>query len=322
MKMNIVSIAKMSDKHQNKLMESFPQHQFSFFGGIEETPMTSLEKAEILVTYGEDLTPDVVEKMPSLQWVQVLSAGLELMPFDILIARQIVVTNAKGIHRIPMAEYTIGAILQLARKGYDFYDLQKENHWDRSIRVDEVYGKTLGILGVGAIGTEIAKRAKAFGMKVLGLRRSEVSQDSTMEYVDELISLENKEKLFRESDYIVVLLPVTAETTHFVGAEELSMMKSSAYLINIARGQIVDEEALLIALQDKKIAGAVLDVFKEEPLPSTHPFWKTENLIITPHSSGRSPYYMQRALEIFHENLNKYPRVEDMKNVIKMEQGY
>lgn len=320
--MNIVSIAKMSDKHQNKLKESFPQYQFSFFGGMKETPIDSLEKAEVLVTYGEDLTPDVVEKMPSLQWIQVLSAGLELMPFDTLIERQIVVTNARGIHRIPMAEYTMGMILQLARKGYEFYDLQKKNHWDRSLRVDEVYSKTLGILGVGAIGTEIAKRAKAFGMNILGLRRSEGSLDATMDFVDELIPLKNKEKLFRESDYIVVLLPVTVETTHFVGAEELSMMKTSAYLINIARGQVIDEDALLAALEDKKIAGAVLDVFKEEPLPSTHPFWKAENLIITPHSSGRSPYYMQRALEIFHENLNKYPKVEEMTNVIKLEQGY
>lgn len=320
--MNIVSTAKMSDKHQSKLMDSFPQHQFSFFNGMADTPVESLEKAQVLVTYGEDLTSEVVKKMSSLQWIQVLSAGLELMPFDALIERQVVVANARGIHQIPMAEYTMGMILQLARQGFEFYDLQKKSQWDRSLRVDEAYGKTLGILGIGAIGTEIAKRAKAFGMNVLGLRRSEVSQNSTMEYVDEIVSLENKEKLFRESDYIVVLLPITAETTHFVGAEELSMMKSSAYLINIARGQVIDEEALLIALQDKKVAGAVLDVFKEEPLPSTHPFWQLKNLIITPHTSGRSPYYMQRALEIFHENLNKYPEVEDMKNVIKMEQGY
>lgn len=320
--MNIVSTAKMSDKHQSKLMDSFPQHQFSFFNGMADTPVESLEKAQVLVTYGEDLTSEVVKKMSSLQWIQVLSAGLELMPFDALIERQVVVANARGIHQIPMAEYTMGMILQLARQGFEFYDLQKKSQWDRSLRVDEAYGKTLGILGIGAIGTEIAKRAKSFGMNVLGLRRSEVSQNSTMEYVDEIVSLENKEKLFRESDYIVVLLPITAETTHFVGAEELSMMKSSAYLINIARGQVINEEALLIALQDKKIAGAVLDVFKEEPLPSTHPFWQLKNLIITPHTSGRSPYYMQRALEIFHENLNKYPKVEDMKNVIKMEQGY
>lgn len=320
--MNIVSTAKMSDKHQSKLMDSFPQHQFSFFNGMADTPAESLEKAQVLVTYGEDLTSEIVKKMSSLQWIQVLSAGLELMPFDALIERQVVVANARGIHQIPMAEYTMGMILQLARQGFEFYNLQKKSQWDRSLRVDEAYGKTLGILGIGAIGTEIAKRAKAFGMNVLGLRRSEVSQNSTMEYVDEIVSLENKEKLFRESDYIVVLLPITAETTHFVGAEELSMMKSSAYLINIARGQVIDEEALLIALQDKKVAGAVLDVFKEEPLPSTHPFWQLKNLIITPHTSGRSPYYMQRALEIFHENLNKYPEVEDMKNVIKMEQGY
>jgi phosphoglycerate dehydrogenase-like enzyme len=317
--LKIVSTAKMSERHQVNLRESYQMHEFSFYDNMEATSLEALKQVEILVTYGEDLTPDVIKKMPKLKWIQVLSAGLELMPFEDLIERRILVTNAKGIHRIPMAEYTMSMILQLTRKHYSFYEKQKEGIWDRSLRVDEVYGKTLGILGLGAIGSEIAKRAQAFGMRVLGLRRSE---GETPAYVDELISFQEKEKLFRESDYVVVLLPLTKQTANFVGNEELQMMKSSAYLINIARGQVVNEEALLQALREEKITGAVLDVFSEEPLPADHPFWQTERLILTPHVSGRSPYYMQRAIDIFRENLNKYPQDEDMINVIQLQQGY
>jgi phosphoglycerate dehydrogenase-like enzyme len=309
----------MNDKHQIKLQEAFPEYQFLFYENMESTPTNALNKVEILVTYGEDLTPNLIKQMPHLKWVQVLSAGLDLIPFEELAMRRVGVTNAKGIHRIPMAEYTIGMVLQLARKGYQFYDKQKEGTWDRSLRVDEAHGKTLGILGLGAIGGEIAKRAQAFGMKVLGLRRSEGEPPA---YVDELIPLEEKEKLFSQSDYLVVLLPHTPQTTNFVGQKELSMMKPSAYLINIARGQVVDEEALLLSLKEKNIAGAVLDVFSEEPLPSEHPYWKSDRLIITPHVSGRSPYYMQRALEIFQGNLKKYPHIEGMANVIDLQKGY
>jgi phosphoglycerate dehydrogenase-like enzyme len=317
--LKIVSTAKMSDRHQTNLRENYQMHEFSFYDNMEATPLEALEKVEILVTYGEDLTPDIIKKMPGLTWIQVLSAGLELMPFEELIERRIQVTNAKGIHRIPMAEYTMSMILQLSRKHYSFYDLQKEGIWDRSLRVDEVYGKTLGILGLGAIGSEIAKRAQAFGMRVLGMRRSE---GEAPEYVDELISFKEKEKFFRESDFLVVLLPLTQHTANFVGHEELQMMKSSAYLINIARGQVVNEEELLHALKEEKIAGAVLDVFTEEPLPSDHPFWQTERLILTPHVSGRSPHYMQRAIEIFRENLSKYPEDGDMINMIQLDKGY
>lgn len=317
--LKIVSTAKMSERHQINLQEGYQMHNFFFYDNMEATPLDVLEQVEILVTYGEDLTSDLIKKMPKLKWIQVLSAGLELMPFKELIERRIQVTNAKGIHRVPMAEYTMSMILQLTRKHYSFYDNQKEGVWDRSLRVDEVYGKTLGILGLGAIGSEIAKRAQAFGMRVLGMRRSEGDAPA---YVDELISFKQKEKLFRESDYLVVLLPLTQHTANFVGNEELQMMKTSAYLINIARGQVVDEESLLQALREEKIAGAVLDVFTEEPLPADHPFWKTERLILTPHVSGRSPYYMQRAIEIFRENLSKYPQSGDMINVIQLDKGY
>ncbi|GGK17104.1 hydroxyacid dehydrogenase [Caldalkalibacillus thermarum] len=317
--MRIISSAKISPKHQERLQAAFPQHQFAFFDRMDQVTDEAKQKAEVLLTYGEDLTPELIDELPALKWIQVLSAGLEKMPFERIEERNILVTNARGIHGIQMAEYTMAMILTLVRRHYQFYDLQKERKWDRSVRVDEAYGKTVGILGLGAIGEEIAKRAKAFGMRVLAVRRS---QAPCPDYVDQLLTMAEREILFKESDFVVVLLPLTPETEHAVGNTELDWMKPTAYLINIARGKVVDEEALLQAVRSDKIAGAVLDVFSEEPLPDHHPFWSEQNIIVTPHVSGRSPHYMRRALAIFEENLERYPDTEAMRNVIDVKRRY
>jgi phosphoglycerate dehydrogenase-like enzyme len=331
-KMIISFTAKISQKHQQNLKETFPLQTFQFFDKIEQMGIEDFKNTEVLVTYGEDLTSAYIDLMEKLQWIQVLSAGLERMPFEAMTKRNILVTNARGIHQIPMAEYTLGMVLQLVRKGYELYDLQKEGIWDRSLRLGEAYGKTIGIVGLGAIGTEIAMRAKAFGMKVVGLKRDVGDLGSLRglqgvgthlpEYVDEIVSYKEKEKLFIQSDFVVILLPLTSETNKFIGLNELQMMKSSAYLINIARGEVVKEEDLIHALRGKMIAGAVLDVFEQEPLPGNHPFWELDNVMITPHVSGRSPLYMQRALDIFCKNIKAYPEREAMTNMIDLIRGY
>ncbi|WP_025028886.1 D-2-hydroxyacid dehydrogenase [Caldalkalibacillus mannanilyticus] len=317
--MNITSTAKMSEKHQHRIKELYPDHEYFFYDKLSTVEREVLAKTEILLTYGEDLTGAIIDQMPRLKWIQVLSAGLELMPFESLLKRDILVTNARGIHRIPMAEYTMGMILQMTRKSIELFQFQKQGVWDRSLRVDEVYGKTLGIVGAGAIGSEIAKRAKVFGMKVIGLRREKKQESSDF---DEMVTFEERETLFRQSDFVVVLFPATPETIYCIGEKELSQMKPSAYLMNIARGKIVQEGALLKALQEKRIAGAILDVFEQEPLPADHPFWQLDNVILTPHLSGRSPYYMQRALDIFIENLAHYPNASNMMNPIDLRKGY
>lgn len=316
--MRIVSSAKLSEKHQIRLREGYPDHQFFFYSQPEEVEPEVQKEAEVLITYGK-VSSSFIEQMPKLKWIQVLSAGIERLPLGEIKERNILVTNARGIHGIQMAEYTLGMILNLVRRNYILYENQKQKKWDNRIRLDEAYGKTLGILGLGAIGTEIAKRAKAFGMKVIALRRN---RGEVPQFVDELYSLEERMKLFEESDFLVVLLPVTPETIHFVGEEELAAMKNSAYLINIARGAIVDEQALIKSLQENRIAGAVLDVFVEEPLPEDHVLWTLPNVIITPHNAGSSPKYIERALEIFFHNLDAYPNKEKMRNVIDLDRGY
>lgn len=311
--------ANLSDRHQQKLTEQFPELQFSFYGSIEQAT-EALSDTEVLITYGEDLTEDLVtENFPRLKWIHVISAGLEKMPFDIIAKRNIMVTNARGIHQIPMAEYTTGVMLQIVRRQNEIYERQREGVWDRTIRTEELHGKTLGIIGVGAIGSKIAEYAKVMGMKVLGVNR--FGQD--VPHVDHLFTMEQIDQVMSESDFIVVIVPMTQETMGMIGERELALMKSSAHLINISRGAVVDEGALLKVLQQKRIAGAVLDVFTQEPLPADHPFWKLENLILTPHMSGRSPKYMERALDLFVRNVPVYISGKgEFTNLIDLQKGY
>lgn len=317
--MKILASAKLRDRHQSRLRETFPHHQFTFLESMEQATREIKEETEVLVTYGRDLSPELLDHFPRLKWIQVLTAGLDKLPIAALEKRGILLTNVRGLHRIQMAEYTMAMILNLMRRTYTFYDLQKERRWDSTVRIDEAYGKTLGILGLGAIGEEIAQRAKAFGLKVIGLRKN---PGPCPPYVDQLLSSGQEKELYAQSDFLVVLLPLTEETRHFISTEALDQMKESAYLINIARGPIVDEEALLEAVRQGKIAGAVLDVFAEEPLPADHPFWTEEKIIVTPHIAGRSPRYMERAMDIFVDNLNAYPDRARMKNVIDFKKGY
>lgn len=317
--MKVVSTAKMSERHQERFRQSYPNHQFFFFSSMKEAEK-EVADAELLITYGEDLTPERVASMLSLRWVQVLSAGLDMMPLSELEGRGVKVTNASGIHKIPMAEYTFGVMLQAARKMNELYTKQQAAEWDRSLRVEELYGKTLGIIGVGAIGEEIARRAQIFGMKVIGVTRS----GKPKECCDRMYSHSELATVLPQCDYVVVIVPLTDETYHLIGRTELEQMKESAVLINIARGAVIDENALVEHLKASKLKLAVLDVFSQEPLPAESPFWKLHNCIVTPHMSGRSPLYMERALDILHHNLAFWDKGEQdsMINIIEAGRGY
>lgn len=317
--MKIVSSAKLSEKHQIDLINRYREADFYFFENINEAEQ-ELSTAEILITYGEDLNPNIVSGCEKLKWIQVISAGIEKIPFNALMEKNIIVTNAKGIHVIPMAEYTISAILQLARKSHELYKNQLEKKWDRATRTFEISDKTIGIIGLGAIGQGIAEKAKAFNMRVIGIN----TDGRAVKNVDKAYPINQLNILLSESDFIVIVVPLTEATYHLIGSKELQKIKKTAYLVNIARGEIIDESALIESLSNRTFAGAVLDVFTEEPLPAEHPFWSLDNCIVTPHLSGRSPKYIERALEIFKYNMDLYI-IEDiinMKNIIDLKKGY
>ncbi|TCP53818.1 phosphoglycerate dehydrogenase-like enzyme [Tumebacillus sp. BK434] len=316
--MVLVTTCPVSSRHVAKMKEIASELDVRVFPSIAEA-LPELPEAEILITYGEDLTAEIVAGCPQLKWIHVLSAGLELMPFGQIEQQNILVTNARGIHVGPMSEYTLGLILMFSRRFVEMFHKQRAHDWDRTIRIDELDGQTLGVIGAGAIGSKIAERAKLFGMTTLGVATAKRS----LPEFDELFDRSGLDEVLTRSDYVVVIVPMTAETNGLLGAREIGLMKESAVLINIARGNVVDEAALLTALQEKKIRGAGLDVFQQEPLPEDHPFWELDNVVLTPHISSRSPKYMERAQAIFLHNLAIYAGAPGMmQNVIDVKKGY
>lgn len=316
--MKVVSSAKIKSNVKEHLEKTFSDVEFAFFSNMKEA-RKALPDAQVLITYGEDLTIELIEEAKSLQWIMVISAGLEKMPFTVIKERGIIVTNARGIHQIPMAEYTIAMMLQVSRQTKQLIENEAKQIWDRRLPMAELNGKIIGILGAGAIGTKIAQYAKTFNMKTIGLNRS----GKAVTNFDEMVNVQNIHLLLEQSDFIVSVLPSTPETIGFLNRDFFSQMKKTAVFINIGRGNTVVEEDLIAILEEKKISHAVLDVFVEEPLPNGHRFWEMDNVTITPHISGISPQYQERAFEIFEENLKVFQQKEkNYRNFIDLEKGY
>lgn len=316
--MKVVTSCKLNPNIQKELLEKFPELDFSFQNSIKEAE-AKLAQAEILVTYGEDLNEELINRAANLKWIMVFSAGIEKLPFEAIKKKGILVTNARGISKTPMAEYTIGMMLQVARKSKEFIDNEKQEVWNRRLKMIEISGKTITIIGTGAIGCEIARLAKAFQMKTIGINRS----GRKAEYFDDIYPAQEMEQAIEQGDYTVAVLPSTPDTYHVLTERHFKRMKQESVFINIGRGSIVAEEVLLKALENNEISHAVIDVFETEPLPIGHPFWKMENVTVTPHISGLSPQYQPRCLKIFEDNLRQYVSGENnFINVIDLDRRY
>lgn len=276
-----------------------------------------LLKAEIIIGWSR-ATPEGIAKFKNLKWLFVLSAGVESLPFDILLEKGIIVSNTCGIHRKQMAEQTIGLMIMFSRCLNEFFKAQSSAKWLGLVDPDELTGKTICIIGAGSIGSEIARKAKAFDMKVIGIKRTQLS----MENFDAVVGHEMLHDALSMSDYNIMITPLTPETYQMIGEKEFSAMKKTSVFINMSRGDTVDEAALINALKTGEIAGAGLDVFHEEPLPAASPLWQMDNVIITPHMAGKSPHYMTRAMEIFCDNLLAYRRGETFPNMIDLKMKY
>lgn len=300
------------------IQQAFPDVMFTFIKKGRFTT-SDIKDAEILITFGEDLKNEDIYFAKKLKWIMVTSAGLEKMPWEAIKEREIMVTNAKGIHKIPMAEFTFGYILQHEKQFRSIWEQQKQSMWNTHLPLQELHGKTLMVAGTGAIGQEIARLAKAFRMHTIGMN----SNGREVNGFDEMYSSETMLAGLKQADYLVSILPSTAQTTHFYKKEHFEAMKNTAVFINIGRGDAVEEQVLQASLDNREIAHAFLDVFQEEPLRPTHPFWKMDNITITPHISSHSQNYLPRAFEIFKHNLHTYSNKEDQfKNVVDREKGY
>jgi len=261
-----------------------------------------LKDTEILITFRRRIPSEMIEDARNLRWVQVLTAGVDSLPLETLRERGIIVTSGTGIHRIFMAEYAIASMINLARNFHVVFRNQMQRKWDRTPPQGEIYGSTLGILGLGSIGREVAQRAFRFGMRVIGVKRTL----EPVEYVERVYGFKEMKEIFRQSDYVINLLPDTPATEKIVDRRCFEAMKPTAAFISIGRGQTVNEEDLVDALRDGKIAALVSDVYYTEPLSEQSPLWDMENVILTPHVCGASPQYMARAMEIIEHNLQVY----------------
>ncbi|WP_409304417.1 D-2-hydroxyacid dehydrogenase [Peribacillus sp. SCS-155] len=316
--LNILATFLADTSQQKYLQNKFPEVSILFHDGLHiDDP--ALKDAEVLVTYGEDLTALHIQRAKNLRWIMVISAGLELMPLSSIAERNILVTNARGIHKIPMAEYTIGMILQHEKQLKEFLNKQQQRIWNRDIQLGELHGKTMLVMGTGAIGEEIARLAKAFRLHTVGVNRT----GGRVENFDEIYAFDEIAECLHKADYVISVLPSTPETEGMLKEEHFNRMKNGAVFINIGRGNLFKDTDLLKALENKVIARAVLDVFNVEPLPENHPYWTHESITVTPHISSRTKGYMPRAMEIFEQNLFEYlSGGKNFINVIDLHRGY
>jgi phosphoglycerate dehydrogenase-like enzyme len=287
---------------------------------LRATLASKLAETDVILGW-PDVTEDLLQRAPRLRWIHVSSAGVdELLGNAAFESGRITVTNSSGVSAVAIGEYILCTMLMLAKRQPRFIRQQTEQRWQRH-RTSELAGKTLGIVGLGAIGEEAARRARAFEMRLLAIRRSATEPAST-ELIDRLLPPSSLPELLAESDYVALTVPLTHETDGLIGEEELRQMKPSAYLINISRGQVIDQGALVRALQEGWIAGAALDVFDPEPLPSESPLWQMEQVIITPHISGVAERQNERITAIFCDNLRRYLAGQLLHNLVDPKLGY
>ncbi|OCA83343.1 3-phosphoglycerate dehydrogenase [Bacillus sp. FJAT-27225] len=316
--MKIVFTFIPPEKLREQLETEFPQISFHYGKGPAGAG-EELEKAEVIVTYGEDLNEHYIHKAKRLQWIMIMSAGMERMPFEACKKRGIHVTNARGIHKIPMAEFTMGTMFHHVKKFPEIQRNEQLQEWNRKVKVGELAGKHVLILGIGAIGGEIARLSKAFRMEVTGINRS---GDHHKE-ADRTETFENINEFLPSADFIVSVLPSTGETKYLLTEEHFRRMKPAAVFINIGRGDLIREETLLKIMEEKVIAHAYLDVFEKEPLSKGHPFWGMENVTVTPHLSSITEQYLPRSFEIFKQNLSAYGNnTGGFINYIDLKRGY
>ena len=271
-------------------------------------------RAEILVCHAPG---PYLQHMPKLRWVQANTAGVDPWLAHDDLREDVTLSCARGSHRIPMPENILGALFHITKPYMQIALDQRESRWTRRVSAT-LAGKTLGILGLGAIGQEVARKAAALEMRVLGTKRTAVP----LPHVEKVYAQEQTDEVLRSSDFVVLLLPVTAATENFINAARLRSMKPTAWLLNFARGALIVDDDLIAAVKSKTIAGAVLDVFRQEPLPSSHPFWKTEGILVLPHLGGGWPERGAAVAEIFAENARRFLAGEPLNAAVDRHRGY
>lgn len=274
---------------------------------------------------GWSLKPEQFRMARKLKWIHATAAGVDQLMYPELRQSRVVLSNASGVHKVPMAEHILGTIIALARRFPSAVRYQSWHHWaqqeiwDEPVRPREVQGQVLLLVGFGSIGQEVAKRVRPLGMKIWACTRSGKVESPD---VDRVVPAAQLDDVLHEADYVVLAAPVTPETHHLMNEKRLACMKPTAFLLNVSRGILVDETALVKTLQQRAIAGAALDVTQVEPLPPDHVLWTLENVFITPHISAVSEFLWDRQTELLLENLERWFSGRELRNRVNLERGY
>ena len=308
--------------HVDQLRTRFPHITF-LHSATRDADVELVADAD--VAFALALSRDAVARATRLRWLHCSGHAVGHFPLADLAARRITVTNSRGIQSVPIAEHVMACLLALARKLPETLRDQQERAWRPNALTGEaspwlLAGRTIGIIGTGTIGQAIATRAKAFGMHVVGMRRN--PSHGVPAGFDEVRGPADRNRLLAAADIVVIAAPFTTETQRLMDAAAIAMMKPGAVIINIARGQLIDEAALAAGLESGRLGGAVLDVFANEPLPPDSPFWSLPNVIVTPHTSGFRTGHFDAVVDLFSENLTRYERGVDLLNVVDLQAGY
>jgi phosphoglycerate dehydrogenase-like enzyme len=336
---HILSTLDLTEEGRKRIRGVSDQVKLTVIPAIKTEKIPDSRWGEVDVLYTGGLLPDP-EKAPNLNWVQFNSAGIDpFLGHPLLQKQDLVATTMSGVITGQIAEYVLMALLAFGQKLPKLRRLQAQHDWPsekdkwEGLLPRELRHSTVGILGYGSIGRQVARLLQPFGTKVLASKKDAMHPedrgyimdgmgDPHGEFFDRLYPIEALHSLLAECDFVVVALPLTEATFHLLDEKAFESMKPSAVLINVGRGELVNQDALVTALREKKIAGAALDVFEEEPLPEESPLWDLENVILSPHVSGLSHNLREETLSLFIENLNRYLAELPLYNQVDFERGY
>jgi phosphoglycerate dehydrogenase-like enzyme len=282
--------------------------------------------ADAQIVFTQSLSAEQFVAARQLRWIHSPAAAVHQFMFPELVASDVILTNAREVHGIGVAEHVMALIFAIAKRIPESVRFQEKHVWGQEILWNgracplDIARATIGVVGFGSIGSNVTKYAKAMGMKVIVVR--ERPGKSRPEFVDEELASSKLDEMLARADYVVLSPPLTPETRGMIGLEQFAKMKSSAYLINVGRGPLIDEAALVAALRDHKIAGAALDVFDQEPLPADSALWDLENLLITPHTAGMAGNLWQRHYALFSENVRRFLKGEPLLGLVDKRRGY
>ena len=318
----LVLSADLADKELALLEQLPPETGIAVGNSVEAFEGTAARAGVIFNWSGSTrLLRDVFRICPNVRWVHSRAAGLDTVLFPELTESPVPLTNGRGVFSQSLGEFALGAILYFAKDFRRMIRNQAAGVWEPFDIVD-VAGQTVGIVGYGDIGRAVATRVRALGMPILAIKRQGPPLYNVDPLVNRIYSPGQREEMFARCDYIVVSTPLTPETRGMIGEPEFAAMKPNAVVINLGRGAVIDEAAMVRALTEKRIKGAALDVFDQEPLPAGHPFYALENVLLSPHCADHTPDWLEQAMRFFVTQFERFAKGEPLQNVVNKKLGY